>query len=57
MIDLSPPILGSAVDGNQENFEDLEYSSAKSSLAVQWDGFSDPESGIKEYAIKVLKQK
>ena len=48
---------GIVVDGRLNSFVDQEYSSSKSSVELQWDGFSDPESGIKEYAVKVSKQK
>ena len=57
VIDLSPPISGIVVDGIKQNFDDVQFSSSKSSVEVQWDRFSDPESGIKEYSVKISKQK
>lgn len=56
-IDTSPPMSGVVVDGRLNSFIDQNFSSSKSSVELQWDGFSDPESGIKEYAVKVIKRK
>lgn len=56
VIDLTPPEPGTLVDGTSVNFSDLEFSSSKSSVELQWGGFSDPESGIKKFDVKVMKQ-
>ena len=44
------------VDGVDESYEDVVFSSSKSTVGVQWEGFADPESGIREYAVKISKK-
>ena len=56
VIDVTPPESGFVVDGSLDNFADLEFSSFKSTVELQWHGFSDPESRIKEYDIKIMKR-
>ena len=57
LIDLSPPEPGAVVDGRLDHFEDLEFSSSKSSADLQWKKSSDSESGIKQQDVKVSKQR
>ena len=52
-IDLSPPEPGEIVDGTNDAFEDLKYSSSSSSVSVQWRNFADQESNISDYAVKI----
>lgn len=55
LIDLSPPEPGAVVDGRLDHFEDLEFSSSKSSVDLQWKKSSDSESGIKQQDVKISK--
>ncbi|KAL5015119.1 hypothetical protein ScPMuIL_009389 [Solemya velum] len=54
-VDLTKPVPGEIVDGNSPSFEDMEFTAAKATVAAQWRGYSDPESYIREYKIKVMK--
>lgn len=47
VIDRSPPVAGTVNDGNILR-SDLDYQNTASSLCVNWDGFSDPHSGLGE---------
>ena len=53
-VDLTSPIEGSVVDGIQNDFMDLKYTASKSTAGLQWKGYTDPESGIGKYSVKVL---
>ena len=44
-VDRSPPLAGSVNDG-EEVGTDVDYIDSTSQLCVNWEGFSDPESGI-----------
>jgi len=48
LIDSSPPVCGEVGDG-EKWFADITYQKSSSTLCVNWDGFSDPDSGISEY--------
>ena len=45
MVDRSPPLAGTVNDGERVR-TDIDYTSSTSMLCVNWQGFSDPESGI-----------
>ncbi|MBC8402241.1 MAG: PQQ-binding-like beta-propeller repeat protein, partial [Candidatus Marinimicrobia bacterium] len=53
MVDLTPPVPGSIIDGDST---DLVYTGSDSSLTATWVGFSDNLSGIQyyEYAIDTI---
>lgn len=44
-VDRSPPLTGIVNDGGQVG-TDIDYTSRTDQLCVNWEGFSDPESGI-----------
>ena len=46
MVDRTPPVAGTVSDGAGRT--DIDYQSDMTSLCVNWEGFSDPESGIVE---------
>ncbi|KAL5014713.1 hypothetical protein ScPMuIL_008983 [Solemya velum] len=54
-VDLTKPVSGEIVDGNSPSFEDMQFTAAKTTVAAQWRGYSDPESYIREYKIMVMK--
>ncbi|KAL5013969.1 hypothetical protein ScPMuIL_008239 [Solemya velum] len=54
-VDLTKPLKGEIVDGNNPSFEDMAFTAAKSTIAAQWRYYSDPESYIREYNVKVMK--
>ena len=54
MIDLTPPVEGTVIDGNIEGFVDLEYSASTARVSLQWKDFHDPESGILTYSVRIL---
>ena len=56
-MDLTPPIAGLVVDGDLPQFKDKVFSSSKSTVNLQWKDFYDPESGIREYKIDVLRKR
>ena len=45
MVDRTPPLAGMVNDGERVG-TDIDYTSSTSMLCVNWQGFSDPESGI-----------
>ena len=49
-IDLTKPLDGIVYDGETPGVE-LEFTSSNSSLCAHWEGFSDPDSGIKSYEL------
>lgn len=51
-MDVTPPLPGSVADGKAES-HDLKYSSETASKYTNWNGFSDPESGIASYKVDV----
>lgn len=56
-VDLTKPEPGDVIDGNDVDFTDLQFSSSQSNVQLQWKNFFDPESGIREYAARVWRQK
>ena len=52
LIDETAPVPGWLHDGDDE-LEDMDYSSETATVQSVWDDFSDPESGIADYSIKV----
>lgn len=52
LVDITPPIRGMVSDGKR-NERELKFSSETVSKYANWEGFSDPESGIAEYKIDV----
>ena len=54
-VDLTEPVEGEIVDGSHPGFTDTEFSAAKAAVQAQWRGFSDPESLILQYDIKVMR--
>ena len=57
MIDLTPPVEGTVIDGDTEDFVDQEYSASSARVSLQWKDFYDPESGILSYSVKVLRDR
>lgn len=55
-VDLTKPDKGEIVDGKNPSFQDMNFTAAKSSIAAQWRNYNDPESNIKEYNVKVMKE-
>lgn len=45
MVDRTPPLAGTVNDGKRVG-TDIDYTPSTSMLCVNWQGFSDPESGI-----------
>ena len=56
-IDLTPPVPGSVYDGREEGPTDVVFSSESATVSSQWEGFTDPESGITEYKVSVFRRK
>lgn len=44
-VDRSPPLAGTVNDGGEVGI-DVDYTDSTNQLCVNWEGFSDPESGI-----------
>ncbi|XP_022102001.1 uncharacterized protein LOC110985344 [Acanthaster planci] len=55
-VDLTPPIQGSVYDGLLPGPTDLEFSSKPATVEAQWEGFSDPDSGIEDYQVTVYRK-
>ncbi|XP_033637389.1 uncharacterized protein LOC117298318 isoform X2 [Asterias rubens] len=55
-VDLTPPVQGSVYDGLLPGPTDLEFSSKPATVSAQWQGFSDPESGIEDYQVTVYRK-
>ena len=53
-VDVTPPLKGIVKDGNDPNSDEI-YSSEASTVSCVWRGFSDPESGIKQYGVDVYR--
>ncbi len=47
MVDRTPPLAGTVNDGSVISL-DASYQSSLDTLCVNWEGFSDPESGVTE---------
>ncbi|XP_019614832.1 PREDICTED: uncharacterized protein LOC109462715, partial [Branchiostoma belcheri] len=54
-VDLTPPEAGWLKDGDTIG-QDLKYSSSPATVSGNWGGFTDPESGIQQYTIAVLRK-
>ncbi|KAK3101936.1 hypothetical protein FSP39_007496 [Pinctada imbricata] len=55
LVDLTDPVEGEVVDGNDFTFTDLIYTSSKVTVGLQWRNFTDPESHILEYRVRVYR--
>ncbi|XP_070573951.1 uncharacterized protein [Ptychodera flava] len=55
LYDATPPESGWIKDGLNPD-EDVVFSSEPSTVSANWDGFSDPESDIKEYSVTVWRK-
>ncbi|KAL8609977.1 hypothetical protein ACOMHN_029470 [Nucella lapillus] len=53
LIDLTAPQTGDVIDGLRPGFADVKYSVHQATVAAQWRGFSDPESGMTLYEVQV----
>ena len=56
IVDLTPPVSGIIVDGNETDFTNVQFSSEPASVKAQWADYSDPESGIRDYKITVYRK-
>lgn len=56
MVDRTPPLAGTVNDGERVG-TDIDYTSSTSMLCVNWQGFSDPESGISAIRWTIGKHK
>ncbi|XP_035668224.1 uncharacterized protein LOC118410558 isoform X2 [Branchiostoma floridae] len=54
LFDATPPLEGTLRDGLEPD-SDLEFSSEPSTVSANWDGYSDPESDISDYAVTVQR--
>ncbi|CAH1277633.1 Hypp9726 [Branchiostoma lanceolatum] len=54
LFDATPPVEGTLWDGLDPD-SDLQFSSEPSTVSANWDGYSDPESGIRDYAMTVQR--
>ncbi|XP_078616233.1 uncharacterized protein LOC144884654 [Branchiostoma floridae x Branchiostoma japonicum] len=54
LFDATPPVEGTLRDGLEPD-SDLAFSSEPSTVSANWDGYSDPESGIGDYAVTVQR--
>ena len=52
-MDLTKPIPGDVVDGIRTDFDDIQFSASPARVEVQWTNYSDPESTIEKYEVKV----
>lgn len=50
LIDSTPPICGEVGDGARW-FNDIRYQKSASEICANWDGFSDPHSGLESYTV------
>nr|XP_006817933.1 PREDICTED: uncharacterized protein LOC100377080 [Saccoglossus kowalevskii] len=55
LYDATPPIEGELRDGLDPNI-DMSYSSELATVSANWNGYSDPESGIGEYDVSVYRR-
>ncbi|CAH1268735.1 Hypp3967 [Branchiostoma lanceolatum] len=54
LFDATPPVEGTLRDGLDPD-SDLQFSFEPSTVSANWDGYSDPESGIGDYAVTVQR--
>ena len=55
LVDLTPPVTGTLVDGNDPSYVDLEFTSNRVTVSLEWKDFHDPESTIYNYKVRVYK--
>ena len=55
LVDTSDPLAGQVVDGKEAGFSDVQYTTSRARVEVQWRGFSDPESAIRNYQVQVYR--
>lgn len=53
LVDLTSPMTGEVVDGKEASFTDVQYTTSRAKVEVQWRGYSDPESFINNYQVQV----
>jgi hypothetical protein len=56
-VDLTEPESGEVVDGKDPAFKDLQFTTSQAKVQLQWRGFQDPESLIKQYEVQVESAK
>ncbi|CAG2187681.1 unnamed protein product [Mytilus edulis] len=52
-VDLTKPVPGSVIDGNNDDFTDIQFSASPAKVEVQWRNYTDPESTIYQYEVLV----
>ncbi|CAG2239680.1 unnamed protein product [Mytilus edulis] len=52
-VDLTEPVSGRVIDGNETDFEDIQFSGNAAKVEVQWRDYHDPESTIRQYEVQV----
>jgi hypothetical protein len=52
-VDTTIPVPGEVVDGKEASFTDVQYTTSRAKVEVQWRGYSDPESFIDNYQVQV----
>jgi hypothetical protein len=57
LVDLTEPESGEVVDGKDPAFKDLQFTTSQAKVQLQWRGFQDPESLIKQYEVQVESAK
>lgn len=53
LVDTTNPVSGTVVDGKDAAFTDIQYTTSRAKVEVQWKDFSDPESFIRNYQVQV----
>lgn len=53
LVDTTNPVSGTVVDGKDATFTDVQYTTSRAKVEVQWKDFSDPESFIRNYQVQV----
>lgn len=53
LVDTTNPVSGMVVDGKDATFTDVQYTTSRAKVEVQWKDFSDPESFIRNYQVQV----
>ena len=51
-VDITPPTEGYVTDGQDKN-DDVMFSSQQASFAAHWDNFTDAESGVEGYEVRL----
>ena len=55
-VDTTPPVKGWIKDGDTPDV-DILYTSDPATVATHWDGFSDPESQLKDFELEVYRKR